>query len=105
MSPESISRSLAVNFAPQTYFSYPNKADGGASREPPPPQTDAVDLSTRNFNHETRFEINPETNKVVVKVVDKDTKEVLRKISDKGVEVLSNAVGSSAGRAFHELTV
>jgi len=89
----------------QAHFSHSNKTDEDAGHGVQPAQRDAVDLSIRSFNHETRFEINPETNRVVVKIIDKDTKEVLKKISDKGVEVLSNVVGGSTGGAFRDLTI
>lgn len=102
MSLEIFPRAFGVNFMPQADFSYPNRTV--TNRGDPPAQLDAVDLSPKRINHETRFEVNPETNKVVVKVVDKDTNEIVRKISDKGVEVISDAMETYTGKAFHELT-
>ena len=96
---------FSTGYVPQVNPYDPNKAATSANRGDNSAQNDTVDFSNKLFNRETRFEMDVQTKKVTVKVVNKDTNEVIRKISDKGIQVLSGATGNNAGAAFHSATV
>lgn len=61
---------------------------------------DTVDLSMKPLNRETRFEMDYETKKVVVKVIDKNTNEEVKQIPDKRALQLSKSIGDYQQKTF-----
>ena len=94
MSLEISTGSFSSSLAPQTDFYHVNRDDPPpASRGDPSASKDTVDLSAKMFNRELKFVMDPETKKVVAKVIDQETHEVIRQIPDKGPEPVSNIAG------------
>ncbi|MBI4389146.1 MAG: flagellar protein FlaG [Nitrospinae bacterium] len=84
-----------------------NPEEQGSSAAPQPAPAngdkgtgDEVDLS---FNRETRFEMDYETKKVVVKVVDKKTHEEIKQIPNKQAQRLSQNIGHYQQKTFEGL--
>lgn len=106
MSIEIFPRSFSVSFAPRVESSQPNNTEAPpVSRGDPPVTQDAVDISVKRADRTTRFEMDMETRKVIVKVVDKETNEEIRQIPDKNAQRLSNNVGAFIGKMFHGVSV
>lgn len=94
---------FSTGYVPQMNHYDPKKAAPSASGGDTSAKKDTVDLTSKIFNRETRYEMDMQTKKVTVKVVNKDTNEVIRQISDKGV--LSGAAENNVGAVFHGATV
>ncbi|MBI4384867.1 MAG: flagellar protein FlaG [Nitrospinae bacterium] len=83
----------------------PDEQDPSAASKPAPANDgkgagDEVDLS---FNRETRFEMDHETKKVVVKVIDKKTHEEIKQIPNKQAQRLSQNIGQYLHKTFDGL--
>ena len=106
MSIEIFPKAFGIAFAPRTEMPIPSKTDAPpVNRGDPPDSHDAVDISMKRADRSTRFEMDPETQKVVVKIVDKATNEEIRQIPDKNAQRLSNNVGAYIGKTFHGVAV
>jgi hypothetical protein len=106
MSIEIFPKAFGISFAPRMESPYANIADTPpVNRGDPPAPQDAIDISVKRADRATRFEMDMETQKVVVKVVDKETNEEIRQIPDKNAQRLSNNVGAFIGKMFHGVSV
>jgi hypothetical protein len=54
---------------------------------------DSVELSQKQLNRKIRFDIDPETHDIVIKVVDADTGKELKQIPDEQLQKMSKLLG------------